>query len=76
MAEKAGLDHLFPENPLSQAREFVKAVTEDLLPESVENDERENPDAGVSKQDEQEILKEMFGDKSRRKMFRVKVGEK
>ena len=54
LSERAGLDGLFPDHPLSQAREFVTAVTEDkfviVKQDSDFSDDQAN-DLGESKSD-------------------------
>ena len=55
LAERSGLDALFPDNPLSQAREFVRAVLFDELMEEIEGGglfkEKEEPDPSMSEEE-------------------------
>ena len=84
LAEKEGLDGLFPENPLSQAHEFLLAVLKDELVEAPsENDQDEasqdeeslDIDAETSKEEktEKEMLLGLFVDECRRHTFSVNV---
>lgn len=66
LAERAGLDGMFPENPLSQTREFIQAVLYDELiieEEKTSESERKVENDSVEGVDKKEILMELF-DKS------------
>lgn len=56
LAERVALDALFPDNPLSQAREFIQAVLFDELMEDVDVGplfkEKEEPDPELSEEEQ------------------------
>lgn len=85
LAERVGLDGFFPDNPLSQAREFVQAV---LFDELMEESDTDNPTSPIDKKDEdrmvnnddeeeKEFLPLLFekGESCRRHRYKVKVSE-
>lgn len=87
LAEKEGLDCLFPENPLSQAHEFLLAVLKDefvtVRQESVDDAESESPldqkesgnaeDKEGREESEKEFLQNVFVDECRRYTYLVEV---
>ena len=77
LSERVALDGLFPDHPLSQAREFVQAILYDELMEDVENrtafeDKEVGSKMGTG---EKEILLSLFkkGEKCRRHRFLVNI---
>lgn len=86
LAEKEGLDGLFPENPLSQAHEFLLAVLHDefvtVRQESTDAEEAEDaedksetsPEKRAEK--EKEFLLGIFADECRRYTYPVEVEKK
>ena len=87
LAEKEGLDGLFPENPLSQAHEFLLAVLRDEFvtvrqesdeadedAEDAESDSEVSPEERAEK--EKEFLLGIFVDECRRYTYPVEVEKK
>ena len=72
LAEKEGLDGFFPENPLSQAREFILAIVNDELVTSRKDDSDEETEEFENLSEEEkrkrsnETLSKMFVDECRR----------
>ncbi len=64
LAEKEGLDGLFPDNPLSQAREFLLAVINDEL--VVEKDEYEEKNETQPEEENDFSIADLFVDECRR----------
>lgn len=89
LAEKEGLDGMFPENPLSQAHEFLIAVLKDELVVVRHDDEEENgtsadnhtTDPGTEltaeerAEKEKELLLGLFVDECRRHTIQVDIEE-
>ena len=85
LAEKEGLDGLFPENPLSQAHEFLLSVLNDEYvtvrqedePEEKEGENKDlsEEDKAVKKEKEKELLLGLFVDENRRYTYPVNIDE-
>lgn len=78
LAEKEGIDGLFPFNPLTQAREFVLAIVNDELviikkDESEDDDEVKEESDSEEKVDEKEFCLGLFADECRRHTYEVNV---
>lgn len=86
LAEKEGLDGLFPDNPLSQAHEFLLAVLNDefvtVRQDSDDEDDKEDTDPASADSDEtpeqraekeKEFLLGIFVDECRRYTYHVEV---
>jgi len=56
LAEREGLDGLFPENPLSQAREFLLAVLKDELVTTCPDDDDDGESGSEEKQESEDNL--------------------
>ena len=77
LAEKEGLDVLFPENPLSQAHEFLLAALKDeyvIVNQNNEAEEAVSEREGLN-EEEKETLLNLFVDKCRRDTYLVDVLE-
>ena len=73
LAEKEGLDGLFPQNPLSQAHEFLLAVLKDefvMLRQDTDDTEEE---IGAGEDEERDFLLNLFVDECRRDTYSVDV---
>ena len=84
LAEKEGLDGLFPENPLSQAHEFLLAVLNDEYvtvredagsKENKESEELSDEEKAAKKEEEKELLLNLFVDQNRRITYPVDIDE-
>ncbi|WP_051206096.1 hypothetical protein [Butyrivibrio sp. FC2001] len=79
LAEKEGLDGLFPDNPLTQAREFILAIINDELVTvgNEDSDEEDEDKKELSEEEKQQKSKEfmagLFEDECRRYTERVDV---
>lgn len=78
LAEKEGLDGLFPGNPLTQAREFILALINDELVTVGDNSDEENDDKEELSEEEKqnesdELLASLFEDECRRYTLTVEV---
>lgn len=77
LAEKEGLDGLFPENPLTQAREFILALINDELvtvgDNSDEDDDKEELSEEEKQKESDEFLAGLFEDECRRYTLTVEV---
>ena len=75
LAEKQGLDALFPYSPLTQAHEFLLAVLEDkfVITKRDDTDAEKNHSASDNKMSEQEILSKLFVDECLRITYAVDV---
>ena len=85
LAEKEGLDGLFPENPLSQAHEFLLSVLNDEYVTVRQDDESEEEkeeskelteeEKAAKKEEEKEFFLELFVDRNRRYTYPVDIDE-
>ena len=85
VCEREGIDGLFPDNPLTQAREFILAVIMDeLVIEKKEDEDTDNADENAAsgeqektpeeqKEEEKEFCKSLFVNECRRHRYSVDV---
>lgn len=74
LSERAGLDGIFPDHPLSQCREFLKAVLNNQL--VIIKKESDGNEENKEKQSEKEFLLMMFENKADRHTYNVDVSGK
>lgn len=79
LAEREGLDGLFPENPLTQAHEFLYAILNNTLvfikksPDENLSENREQLTEEQKEQESREFLRGLFEEKCRRHTVEVEV---
>lgn len=76
LSEKESLDRLFPDNPLSQARELLRAILKDELVIEDESESKKNAEEQPSNNDDYEdtaFLSGLFADECRRKVCLVDI---
>ena len=73
LAEKEGLDGLFPGNPLSQAREFLLAALENKFVIEKQDNPSNNNEPKSKDYSEKEMLRSLFVDECRRYTYLVEA---